>query len=305
MYGNLKHAVEEKATELDDEETGLAESDILSTGLTSSRLEISDTLSWELLMLLSAEFLIFSLLLSPLLPYSDMQGSIETFWLEYPFSSLVTFGIFFLLTIPVAAGYTWFVRKWPWNMVTWFMVVGSVGATVHIVSVLTNPRGTFVMTTGIGGLLFVFSILRLLDVLLFTGFTPWLVSIACLAICFLPICLVGLLSFPTVYVAPLCGLGISLFFLAELRLMEIGATVNAKLLKDPFTVCVWVNCAMWRFLVQVALLGIKLLLHATIWLLAFMWKSVKWTIASLFSLVPRRWWTPGETVDRLSHVTSS
>ena len=291
MYGNLKHAVVETESTWDPESFEL-------------ETEIESVLNWELILLLSAEFFVLALILTPLLPSTAINESIEAFWAEHRLVSLATFGIFFLITIPVSAGYRWFIRGWPYNLLIWALVVVSVAATVHISSVFADPRGIFTGCLAIGSILLILAIACRFAWFDFTGSAPWIVAISFMTVCFLPICLGGLLGFPSVFAAPTAALGAAVFILAEFRLMERGMTVGLGTRHDdPFTMSIWVNCSIWRFLVQVILLVLKLLLHTSVWSLQLLWRCFKWSIASMFSLVPRRWWTPAQTVDRLSHVT--
>ena len=299
MYGSLKHAAESEGPFAMQATVHSFELSHISDEPEETRL-----LGWELIMLLSAEFLIFALILTPLLPDTDSRDSIESFWSLHPWVSLATFGVFFLITIPVAAGYTWFILRWPFNMCVWVLVVVSVGATVHICSVFSDPRAVFLDAIAISCMLFVFSVVRMAGWVRFTGIGPWILATASLVVVFLPATLGRLLTVPSIYSAPATALVCAVFILAEFRLIERGAVFALTSSEnDPFTLSVWVNCGIWRFLVQLAFLVLKFALHATIWIISTGWRSVKWTVASLFSLVPRRWWTPSQTVDRLSHVT--
>lgn len=299
MYGSLKHAA--------DAEGPFSLEEAMHSFQIEHKSDTSEEtplLGWELIMLLSSEFLIFALILTPFLPDSDSQGAIASFWTENPFVSLGTFAVFLLITIPVSAGYTWFILRWPFNMLVWAFVVLSVGATVHICSVFTDPKAVFVEAIAISAMLLVFSFSRMIGMIRFTGVAPWVLAAGSLVIVFMPMALGDLLTSPSVYAAPAAAAVCAVFIIAEFRLIERGATfalISSK--NDPFTLSVWVNCGIWRFLVQLASLLLKLALHASIWLLSSGWRTVKWCVASLFSLVPRRWWTPWQTVDRLSQVT--
>jgi FtsH-binding integral membrane protein len=265
---------------------------------------ISNILEWELIMLLSAEFLAFAALLTPLLPDTEMRDQIEKFWFSHSLLSLAALSLFIMLTVPVSAGYTWFIKRWPWNMVTWMLIVVSMGSALHIVSVVTDPRGIFLGCVVVGTILLAFSALRMLNRIKFTGYVSWLSSAVWLAAVFLPVCLTHQLSLWSTYGSPAAAVVTMTFILAEFRLMETGTTFGlVPSVNDPYTLSIWLNCAVWRFLVQLGLLLIKWSLHLAVWILKTVWASIKWTISALLSLVPRRWWTPTQTVNRLSHVT--
>jgi hypothetical protein len=297
MYGNLKQAAGRVERYVVDAEQALE-------SVPEDKLPCNSVLEWELLMLMSAEFIAFAALIAPLVPETDTRTVIEKFWSQHYLISLVALGVFVAITLPISAGYMWFVQKWPWNMVTWLLVVVSIGSALHIVSVLTDPRGTFVGCISVGTLLLFFSLLRLVNKVIFTGFFVWLLSFIWLAIVYLPICLLNVLHSWSLYIAPVLTAGTVLFVLAELRLMETGTTVGFfPSASDPYTLSVWVNCGVWRFFIQFLTLVIKQTFHGLVWLVSTIWKTFKWCISSMFGLVPTRWWTPTQTVDRLSHVT--
>ena len=101
-------------------------------------------IAWELVLLLAAEFLSFAVVLTPLIVDNASDREIETFWRTYSLLALAACGPYILLTTPVAAGYSWFVQRWPLNLVTWLFIILSLACVVHIASVPTDPRGVFI-----------------------------------------------------------------------------------------------------------------------------------------------------------------
>lgn len=279
MYGNVKHAVERACS--------------LELGhyhdFESNR---DHSVPWNLVLLLSAEFTVFAILLTPLLPDTAVRAAIENFWAEYSLLALAAVGLYVVLTAPVAAGHMWVVQRWPLNLVAWILVVLSMGSVVHISSVSTDPRGIFLCCVSLASFLLVCTVLRI-------SYDSWLVFLVALlwqVLVFVPSALAQLVTGTSAYVSPICCAVVAVFLVAELRLIEkravIGLEDNGGVWYDPFSVSVWINCGTWRFLVQVVIFAEKTLFHATMYMGHLVVVGWQWLVSTVFGCVPTAWWSP-------------
>lgn len=280
-------------------------------------------ISWQLLLLVSAEFLLFATVVVPLLPNDNWGDSVSNFWLDYSWIAAATCLPYILLTLPVAVGYTWFIQAWPWNGLVWLIIVGSLASVVHIASVATDPRGVFCGCCSISGLLILFSALRIFfpSAASFAK-TPlaFVVAVVWQTAVFVPIFFASALSSFSALGAGIASLVCSVCLIAEFRLIEnktsvlavkhgskpiehrlsdlsrmssqIEAEIFAEPLVDPFTWAIWVNCASWRFLFQSLILLQKLVLQfflASVLALVWLWKQV---VTCFARRVDPKWLTP-------------
>lgn len=198
-----------------------------------------------------------------------------------------------LLTAPVAAGYTWVIQRWPWNMIVWIVVVLSLGSVVHISSVATDPRGVFVGLCSISGYLLFLTVLVYYGAIFFKKPTAFAIGI-CWQICvFLPIYFVQGLTLYSCIGSGITSVICCTFFAAELRLIE-NETVGLGYLdnQDPFSVCIWINCAGWRFFVQILILFNKIVLQFLLALLKGLLSVGRFVVAKFAEVTPSRWYTP-------------
>ena len=184
------------------------------------------TISWELILLLSAEFLTFGLVEVPLLSFdSDAQAEI-TFIKENRWLSPTVLAAYVLLTLPIAMGYNWFIQKWPIDLLVMLGIYTSLGAVCHVSSVYTNPEGVFVGCLSVSSFLFTLSIVKFFispnnKYFLFSKLYIALVGILWQTTVFLTLYLVGdVLTPKSCLGSGLVSLGVTLFIIAELRLIE-------------------------------------------------------------------------------------
>jgi hypothetical protein len=282
MYGNLKHAVEHDPIML---EPGLEEVDAPHF----------PGVPWHLVLLLSAEFTAFALLLTPLLPDTAQRASIEDFWLQHSLIALAAFGLYVLLTAPVAVGHVWLVQRWPLSLVAWLLMTVSVGAVVHILSVSTDPRGIFVGCISVSSFLLLVALLRVFECMRFDSWVPFVAAVFWPLLFFLPADLCELVSGKSAIGSPIASVVVAVFVLAELRLIEQGTLIGmgrGDLWRDPFSVSVWINCGTWRFLVQGVILLEKLLFHLTSFCARLLGRRWQCFVSTVFGCIPTAWWSP-------------
>ena len=283
MYGNLRPATVTRAA---------PDIECMPPSQNFSSPTVLVDISWQLVLLVCAEFLAFATVVVPLLPHDEYENNIETFWDNYSWIAAATCVPYILLTLPVAVGYTWFVQGWPLNAITWMVIVCSLASVVHIASVATDPRGVFLGCCSISLLLCVLSLLRLFDKLSFSK-SPiaFVLALIWQSVVFLPIYFVGALGPYSTLGSAVASVICSVCLIAEFRLIENQTSVPmesptrtdeqsqprsnnpaSKLSKsfsslksltvqDPFTMSVWVNCASWRFLFQSVILAQKIFLQ--------------------------------------------
>lgn len=284
--------------------------------------------SWQLLLLMAAEFLLFAAVVVPLLPNDNWGTSVSDFWLHYSWIAAVTCFPYIFLTLPVAVGYTWFIQKWPWNTIVWACIVVSLASVVHIASVATDPRGVFVGCVSIACLMILFSGLALFDRISFAK-SPiaFLIGFVWQTAVFLPVFFFGALGTFSSVGAGCASLICSVMLISEFRLIEnrtsvlvtevnespddlfddsiksANATITATLI-DPFTQAIWINCASWRFLFQSLILLQKIILQFFLAIVL----GIVWLSKRLFSCFARRvdpkWLTP-TIVGKLINVATT
>jgi hypothetical protein len=94
---------------------------------------------------------------------------------------------------------------------------------------------------------------------------------------------------------------ICVFLLSELRMIEMGSVVGLSDSdqRDPFTVSVYINCASWRFMLQLLILVQKFflnLIYSMVYGVINAWRLV---VMFLFNLMPARWWSPSPAALRV------
>ena len=298
MYGNLNPG------EVAHEIIGNPSS-IPSVGSSSvSSMTKKSIITWELLILLTSEFLVFSLLLTPLIPDNSTTRDIESFWTSYTLLAFAACAPYILLTAPVAAGYTWIIQKWPWNMIVWIIVVLSLGSVVHISSVRTDPRGVFVGLCSISSYLLFLTVLVYYRAIFFKRPTAFAIGIVWQICVFLPIYFVQGLTLYSCIGSGISSVICCTFFAAELRLIENETVVLGYLdTNDPFSVCIWINCASWRFFIQMFILFNKILLQLILAILRGFLKVGKFIITKFVQITPSRWFTP-KTAQKVVNIAS-
>lgn len=258
------------------------------------------SVSWELVLLLSAEFLSFAVVLLPLIPQDDTAKSMGAFWDQYRLVSLAACLPYVALTVPVAIGYYWFLSGVKINILVWMTIVLSLAFVCHIASVTTDPRGVFVGTMSLAVYLLILTgcigfrvnFVRLNSVWVFVFALLWPIIV------FLPIYLVQGLSLESTIGSCIATGTASVFLTCELRLMENGMQVSELETSDPFTRAIWVNCATWRFLVQVCILGQKVAFHIFARCLHALAMGWRWIITLCARRTPSHWLTP-QTIKRI------
>ena len=263
-------------------------------------------IAWELVLLLAAEFLSFAVVLTPLIVDNASDREIETFWRTYSLLALAACGPYILLTTPVAAGYSWFVQRWPLNLVTWLFIILSLACVVHIASVPTDPRGVFIGCCSITSYLLLLVVVVYFEK--FPSFVDFFFAIFWHLIAFLPAYLAGAITGGSALGGWAASALCCVYFGAELRLVRSGAVIglsSAHSLRDPFTVGVWINCATWRFLVQLLILSQKFFFQSLSLLGAGIVKGWRKVVSAIVRLTPAQWFTPVTVPRKLATLTHS
>ena len=323
-------------------------------------------ISWELIMLLSAEFLLYGLVEIPLLSLESDAVAEANFIKENVWLAPTVLTAYVLLTLPIAMGYNWFIQQWPLDLVVMLGIYTSLAAVCHVASVYTNPAGVFVGCISLSLFLFILSIIKTLvnsDNKIFR-FSKMYIAIAGIlwqVLVFLTLYLIGdVLSPITCLGSGIVAIGVTIFILAELRLIENKICVfftlqdrrtannkltnkgvtrsftsfvsrigrdrdhpdspgppekttsavarteksheKAKILeRDPFTLAIWINCATWRFLVQIILLLQKLIVEFFSIIFLSIIAVWRWIVSLFAQKTPGDWFTP-ETVRKLFRI---
>ena len=284
-------------------------------------------ISWQLLMLVSAEFLLFGTVVVPLLSNDGWGMSVSSFWESYSWIAAGTCLPYIFLTLPVAVGYTWFIQKWPWNAVVWAGIVVSLASVCHIASVATDPRGVFVGLCSIATMLFCFSILRMFDKISFAkSGISFVVAFVWVAAFFLPVYFVSALGPHSSLGGALATLICSVCVIAEFRLIENQTSIVSPseppkqfarstsslpdcgiYVQDPFTLAIWINCASWRFIFQSVILFEKVFLQGLLAVIIGVQWAWKRTLSCFARRVEPKWLTPtivGKVINVAATATS-
>jgi hypothetical protein len=300
-------------------------------------------ISWELILLLSAEFLIYGLAEIPLMSSESDAVNETNFIKDNRWLTPTVLSVYILLTLPVAMGYNWFIQQWPLDLIVMLGIYTSLAAVCHLASVYSNPSGVFVGCCSLSLFLFILSIVKFCIPLgnkffSFSNIYLALIGIAWHVIVFLVIYLVGGILTPfTCLGSAIVAVVVTIFILAELRLIEnkicvfftqhdnridrkqagfpppsisVIARAEAEVRKerilerDPFTLAIWINCATWRFLIQLAILLQKIIFEIVS--LFFLSLLAIWRfIVSLFAQrTPGNWLAP-ETVRKLFRLNKA
>jgi hypothetical protein len=254
------------------------------------------SISWELILLLSAEFLTFGIVLLPLISDDEDAYLMNAFWKEYELVSIAACVPYICLTVPIAVGYHWFLKSTHINMLVWATIVASLAFVCHILSVITDPRGIFLGNCCLAGYMLVLAAasgVRMRCIQLDSG---WLFLFALIwpPCVFLPVYSVGGLTVNSTIGSCIATVLCSIFLTSELRLVNKGVTLPSSYGNyiDPFTVAIWINCGTWRFLLQLLILIQKLFFHSIG--LCFQWlgNAWRWTVSLFAQRAPTNWLTP-------------
>ena len=277
----------------------------VATGLDEGGKNRVIEITWKLIVLLSAEFLSFADVVIPLISKDDGSMEISNFWEKHSLIALAACAPYILVTAPIAMGYNWYIRKWPWNLLVWIIIVLSLAFVCHIASVTTDPQGVFVGTCSISLLL------------LFLGATrsfrnrkkinPYLICFLWQLIIFFPMYFTHTLTMWTSICSGIASIVTSWFLQSELRLMENGQVVivghDQEKDDDPFIVAIWINCATWRFMVQGIIICQKIFFQfLSIIVVSVLVVGWKWIISKFAKKTPKIWLTP-ETLQRIIKIT--
>lgn len=262
--------------------------------------------TWELVLLMTSEFLTFALLLTPLIPDTETSRDIESFWRTYRFLALAACVPYLLLTAPVAIGYTWVLRRWPTSIIVWSVVVLSLGTVVQIASVSTDPRGVFVGTCSIGGYLMLLSLLTYYDTIRYSKPTAFALGFFWHCAVFVPVYFTDGVSLYSSIGSATASIVCTTFIVAELRIMESGSLIglSAGERYDPFTLAIWTNCGSWRFVVQVYIFCTKLFFQCLELFFGGIIKAWRFIVSKFVQCTPSQWFTP-KTARKVANLTRS